>query len=104
MCDIIKPSFIPPAEIRYLKDLIRYHFKPNGMITYEKNHVQNSLTVSSLTEMYSSTIFSFYYLLSSLWGSFDITPYINSRYKTLIEEIQAVVDGAILPEQAIKLL
>ena len=34
---------------------------------------------------------------------FDVTPFIDSRCKTPIEEIQAAVDGAISPEQAIKL-
>ena len=34
---------------------------------------------------------------------FDVTPFVDSRCKTPIEEIQAAVDGAISPEQAIKL-
>lgn len=32
-----------------------------------------------------------------------MTPYVDNRYKTPIAEIQAAVDGAISPEQAIKL-
>ena len=35
MCGMVKPSFIPPADIRHLRDLIRYRFKlpnmPSGM-------------------------------------------------------------------------
>ena len=34
---------------------------------------------------------------------FDVTPFVDSRCKTPIEEIQAAVDGAISPEQAVKL-
>jgi len=35
--------------------------------------------------------------------SFDVTPFVDRRCKTSIPEIQAAVDGAISPEQAIKL-
>ena len=28
MCGMVKPSFIPPADIRELRDLVRYRFKP----------------------------------------------------------------------------
>ena len=48
MCGMVKPSFIPPADIRELKYLIRYRFKLTWMITDEKNHAQNCLTVSNL--------------------------------------------------------
>ena len=34
---------------------------------------------------------------------FDVAPFVDGRCKTPIEEIQAAVDGAISPEQAIKL-
>lgn len=48
MCGIVKPSFIPPADIRELRDLVRYRYKLTCMITGEKNHAQNYLTVSNL--------------------------------------------------------
>ena len=35
--------------------------------------------------------------------TFDVTPFVDKRCKTPIEEIQAAVDGAISPEQAVKL-
>ena len=47
MCDMIKPSFIPPADIRHLRDLVRYRFKLTCMIVGEKNRAQNYLTVSN---------------------------------------------------------
>ena len=40
-------SFIPPADIRQLRDLVRYRFKLTCMITGEKNRAQNCLTVSN---------------------------------------------------------
>ena len=36
MCGMVKPSFIPAADIRELRDLVRYRFKPTCMITGEK--------------------------------------------------------------------
>lgn len=35
--------------------------------------------------------------------TFDVAPYVDGRCKTPVEEIQAAVDGAISPEQAVKL-
>ena len=73
MCGMVKPSFIPPADIRQLRDLVRYRYKLTCMITGEKNRAQNCL------------------------------PFVDGRCKTPIEEIQASTDGAISKEQAVKL-
>ena len=40
MCDMIKPSFIPPADIRQLRDLMRYRVKLTNCLTGEKNRAQ----------------------------------------------------------------
>ena len=48
MCDMIKPSFIPPLDIRQLRDLMRYRMKLTNMLTSEKNRALNCLTVSNL--------------------------------------------------------
>lgn len=48
MCGMVKPSFIPPSDIRELRDLVRYRYKLTCMITGEKNRAQNCLTVSNL--------------------------------------------------------
>ncbi len=48
MCDMIKPSFIPPRDIRQLRDLMRYRMKLTNMLTGEKNRALNCLTVSNL--------------------------------------------------------
>lgn len=63
---MLKPSFIPPADIRELRDLVRYRFKLTCMITGEKNRAHNCLTVSNLKLddvffRYIWEIFSFYY-------------------------------------------
>ena len=41
-------SFIPPFEVRQLRDLIRYRTKLSRFTIGEKNRVQNCLTVSNL--------------------------------------------------------
>lgn len=46
--DLVSGSFMPPADIRQLRDLMRYHFKLTNFTTGEKNRMQNCLTVSNL--------------------------------------------------------
>ena len=110
MCDMIKPSFIPPADIRHLRDLVRYRFKLICMITGEKNRAQNCLTVSNLklddvfTDVFGKSSRSITeYILEHPGDLFDVTPFVDRRCKTPIEEIPSAVDGAISPEQAVKL-
>ena len=46
--DLVNGSFIPPADIRQLRDLMRYRSKLTAFTTEEKNRAQNCLTVSNL--------------------------------------------------------
>ena len=110
MCDMIKPSFIPPADIRHLRDLIRYRFKLICMITGEKNRAQNCLTVSNLkldnvfSDVFGKSSRSITeYIFTHPGEMFDVTPFVHGHCKTPIAEIQAAVDGAVSPQQAIKL-
>ena len=43
------------------------------------------------------------YMLAHPGELFDVTPFVDGRCKTPVEEIQAAVDGVISPEQAVKL-
>ena len=45
---MVKPLFIPPADIRQLRVLVRYCFKLTCMTTDEKNRAHNCLAVSNL--------------------------------------------------------
>ncbi len=110
MCNMIKPSFIPPPDIRHLRDLIRYRTKLTNMLTSEKNRAQNCLTVSSLklddvfSDVFGKSARSITeYILAHPGEKFDVTPFIDKRCKTPIDQIQDAVDGAICPEQAVKL-
>ena len=110
MCGMVKPSFIPPADIRELRDLVRYRFKLTCMITGEKNRAQNCLTVSNLklddvfSDVFGKSSRSITeQILQHPGETFDVAPFVDGRCKTPIEEIQAAVDGAISTEQAVKL-
>ena len=107
---MIKPSFIPPASIRHLRDLVRYRVKLTNMLTGEKNRAQNCLTVSNLklddvfSDVFGKSSRSIIgYILGHPGETFDVTPFVDGRCKTPIEEIQAAVDGAVSKEQAVKL-
>ena len=110
MRGMVKPSFIPPADIRELRDLVRYRYKPTCMVTGEKNRAQNCLTVSSLKpdDVFSdvsgkSSRSITEQILQHSGQTFDVKPFVDSRCKTPIEQIQAAVDGAVSTEQAVKL-
>ncbi|MBP5168400.1 MAG: IS110 family transposase, partial [Oscillospiraceae bacterium] len=110
MCGMIKPSFIPPPDIRHLRDLIRYRTKLTNMLTSEKNRAQNCLTVSSLklddvfSDVFGKSARSITeYILAHPGEKFDVAPFIDRHCKTPIDQIQDAVDGAICPEQAVKL-
>jgi len=46
--DLLKFSFIPPKEIRKLRELSRYRIKLVNMRSSERNRYQNSMTVSNI--------------------------------------------------------
>ncbi len=46
--DLVTASFIPPADIRDLRELCRYRLKLTYMRTSEKNRYQNSMTISKI--------------------------------------------------------
>lgn len=108
--DLVRGSFIPPNDIRQLRDLCRYWCKLTSYMTGEKNRAQNCLTVSNfkLDDVFrnvfgksASAITD--YLLEHPGESFDVTPFVHGRCQTPIEQIQQAVDGAFAPEQAEKL-
>lgn len=110
MCDMIKPSFIPPSDIRHLRDLMRYRFKLTNCLTGEKNRAQNCLTVSNLklddvfADVFGKSARSITeHILAHPGETFDVAPFVDGRCKHPIEEIQAAVDGAVSREQSIKL-
>ncbi len=110
MCDMIKPSFIPPPDIRQLRDLLRFRMKLTYQITGMKNRALNCLTVSNLklddvfSDVFGKSSRSIIkQILNHPGEPFDVTPFVDKRCKHPIEEIQASIDGAVCKEQATKL-
>jgi len=46
--DLVRNSFIPPKDIRALREIARYRFKLVCMKASEKNRIQNCMTVSNI--------------------------------------------------------
>ena len=107
--DLINGSFIPPADIRQLRDLVRYHFKLTGYTTGEKNRAQNCLTVSNIklddvfSNVFGKAASAITERLLENSEPFSVLPYLTKGLKASPEDIQAAVDGVICAQQAEKL-
>ena len=109
--DLVSGSFIPPADIRQLRDLVRYNVKLTSYTTGEKNRAQNCLTVSNLK---LDSVFSdvFGKASSNIIGRIlanpsekisDVSVFRTKGMKATDEEVLAAVDGEMCAEQAKKL-
>ena len=107
--DLVSGSFIPPADIRQLRDLVRYHWKLTNFNVGEKNRAQNCLTVSNIklddvfSDVFGKAASAITTRLLESNEPFDVKPYLTKNIKKPIEQIQAAVDGEICAEQAEKL-
>ena len=107
--DLDSGSFIPPADIRQLRDLVRYHWKLTNFNVGEKNRAQNCLTVSNIklddvfSDVFGKAASAITTRLLESNEPFDVKPYLTKNIKKPIEQIQAAVDGEMCAEQAEKL-
>lgn len=107
--DLISGSFIPPTDIRQLRDLVRYHTKLTSFTTGEKNRAQNCLTVSNIklddvfTDVFGKAASAITSRILKNDGPFDVTPYLTKGIKATTEDIQNAIDGEMCAEQAEKL-
>lgn len=110
--DIVKASFIPPADIRALRELSRYRLKLSYMRSAEKNRYQNSMTISRiridcvLTDPFGKTASSIMnYLLSDVpFDEKECAKLIHGGIKVSNEEIFDSIRGfEILSEQRFKM-
>ena len=109
--DLVAGSFMPPADIRQLRDLMRYRFKLTCFQSSEKNRLQNCLTVSNiqLGNVVSDTFGkSAQAILDKILEnpedtSFDLEPFVYRSLKKKLPELRDAIDGYITPEQAGKL-
>lgn len=84
MCDMVKPSFIPPPDIRQLRDLMRYRMKLTNMAVSEKNRALNCLTVSNLNWMmcFLTYLVNPHVPLSTTFWSIPVKPLMSRRSST----------------------
>jgi transposase len=101
--DLVRNSFIPPKEIRELREISRYRFKLVCMKSSEKNRIQNSMTVSNigiasiLSDPFGKTATDIIsYLLKHTSESFDekaCRKLIKKGAKAKSDEIIAAING-----------
>lgn len=109
--DLVSGSFIPPADIRQLRDLVRYRWKLTNFNVGEKNRAQNCLTVSNikLDDVFSdvfgkaSTNIISRLLENPAEKITDVSGFRTKGMKATDAEVLAAVDGVICEEQAEKL-
>lgn len=109
-CDLVRSSFIPPPDIRQLRDLCRYYVKLTGFVSGEKNRAQNCLTMCNfkLDDVFSDVFGkSATRVLDTLLehgnGDFELDGLISAKCKSSPEKIRAALDGKLDPMQAEKL-
>jgi len=109
-CDLVRSSFIPPYDIRQLRDLCRYHMKLTYMNTSEKNRSQNCLTTCNFkldavfSDIFGTSATRVLDKLIELGNSnFDIAPLMHKRCKATVEEVAAALDGELSFAQGEKL-
>lgn len=109
--DLVSGSFIPPTDIRQLRDLVRYRCKLTNFVTGEKNRAQNCLTVSNLkldavfSDVFgkASTAITEYLLDHPDDKITDVAAFRTKGMKATNEQVLAAVDGEMCSEQAEKL-
>jgi len=101
--DLVRNSFIPPKDIRELREISRYRYKLVCMKSSEKNRIQNSMTVSNigiasvLSDPFGKTATDIMtYVLTHSTESFDekaCRKLIQKRAKAKSDEIIAAIQG-----------
>lgn len=108
---LVEPSFIPPSDIRQLRDLVRYRNKLVNIRSGEKNRFQNSLTMSNVqianvvTDVFGKTSQSILKLMLSNPNLTldDITPLLRKNLKSSPEEILKSINGNFDESQSSKM-
>lgn len=108
---LVEPSFMPPADIRQLRDLMRYRNKLVNIRSSEKNRFQNSLTMSNVqianvvTDVFGKTSQSILKLMLSNPNLTldDITPLLRKNLKSSPEEILKSINGNFDESQSSKM-
>ena len=109
---LVEPSFMPPADIRQLRDLMRYRNKLINVRSSEKNRFQNSLTVSNIqianvvSDVFGKTSQSILKLMLEKPNLTleDITPLLKKNLKSSSEDFLKSINGIFDESQSSKML
>ena len=109
-CDLVRSSFIPPPDIRQLRDLCRYYVKLTYIGSSEKNRAQNCLTMCNfkLDDVFSdvfgmSATRVIDQLLEHGNSDFDVAPLLTTQCRASVEDVQLALEGELTLAQAEKL-
>ncbi|MHC1762171.1 MAG: IS110 family transposase [Negativicutes bacterium] len=109
-CDLVRSSFIPPPDIRQLRDLCRYYVKLTSFVSSEKNRAQNCLTVCNFklddvfTDVFGKSATRVLdALLEHGNGNFELEGLLSGKCKSSPEKVRAALDGELNPMQTEKL-
>lgn len=108
---LVEPSFMPPIDIRQLRDLMRYRNKLINTRSGEKNRFQNSLTMSNVqianvvTDVFGKTSQSILKLMLTNPNLTldDITPLLRKNLKSSPEDILKSINGNFDESQSSKM-
>lgn len=108
---LVPGSFIPPKNVRELRDLMRYRFKLTNFRSSEKNRFQNSLTVSNI--MISNVVSDTFGKSSSAIIKYamehpdnldiDYSQFLHKSMIAKADEIKVAMQGKISREQNSKM-
>ncbi|TVY08233.1 IS110 family transposase [Paenibacillus cremeus] len=80
-CGLIEPNFVPPVDIRDLRDLTRYRRKLQGQVTSEKNRIHKVLQDANI----------------------KLTTYVSDLFgKSGLALLEALVNGEVLDAKSVK--
>lgn len=109
--DLVAGSFIPPADIRQLRDLVRYRWKLTNFTTGEKRRAQNRLIVSNfkLGDVFldvfgkAASAITARILENPTEKITDVSSFRTKSVKAANEQMLAAVNGEMCVEQTEKL-
>ncbi|ABY93185.1 hypothetical protein Teth514_1905 [Thermoanaerobacter sp. X514] len=108
----VPSSFVPPKDIRMLRELVRYRFKLIGHRSSEKNRLQNALTVSNIAlasvvsdsfGKSASSIIEYILTCDTFDPEYCKSLLHKSLYKKADEVIQSIIGYELRDDQSVKL-
>lgn len=104
--DLVPGSFIPPRDVREMRDLSRYRFKLTCAKVAEKNRIQNCMTMSNIridsvvSDPFgkSATLIMGEILSNPGFRPEDAAKHLKSRLKAKADEVASSLEGLSVPD------